>query len=160
MKEQEKRCQWQEGKETHLDAIRGCLVGGAAGDALGYPVEFLEWSEICRRYGVQGITEYQLDSKSGKALISDDTQMALFTAYGMLCGGTDKALGNIAEPLESYVQRAYLDWLTTQTGKPLPSGRNWLADIPAPNKSRARALFVWLRSRSATRWRIARAVAG
>ena len=29
-------------REVHLDAIRGCMFGGAAGDALGYPVEFLD----------------------------------------------------------------------------------------------------------------------
>ena len=27
--------------EALRDRIRGCLIGGAAGDALGYPVEFL-----------------------------------------------------------------------------------------------------------------------
>ena len=28
------------------DRIRGCLFGGAVGDALGYPVEFLSEKEI------------------------------------------------------------------------------------------------------------------
>ena len=61
-----------------LDRYRGCLLGGAAGDALGYPVEFLSLSDIRARYGPAGITSYAL--RHGVAQISDDTQMTLFTA--------------------------------------------------------------------------------
>ena len=43
-----------------LDRYRGCLLGGAAGDALGYTVEFLDADSIFRRYGGEGITEYSL----------------------------------------------------------------------------------------------------
>lgn len=62
------------------------MVGGAVGDALGYPVEFDSWTRICRRYGDRGITRYEL--RRGVAEISDDTQMALFTAAGVLLGMT------------------------------------------------------------------------
>ena len=71
-----------------LDKIRGCLFGGAVGDALGYPVEFMGEKAIFSRYGDKGIQEYELDPVSGKALISDDTQMTLFTANGLLVGDT------------------------------------------------------------------------
>lgn len=64
-----------------LDKIRGCLIGGAAGDALGYAVEFLDERSIFHKYGKQGITCYRLHD--GEALISDDTQMTLFTAAGL-----------------------------------------------------------------------------
>ena len=67
------------------DRFRGCLVGGAAGDALGYAVEFTRERGIFKKYGKSGITEYSLTK--GKALISDDTQMTLFTANGLLLGG-------------------------------------------------------------------------
>lgn len=30
----------------NLDKFKGCLVGGAAGDALGYPAEFLDEASI------------------------------------------------------------------------------------------------------------------
>ena len=40
------------------DKFRGCLIGGAAGDALGYAVEFLQERDIHARYGEHGITEY------------------------------------------------------------------------------------------------------
>ena len=45
----------------NLDLYRGCLLGGAAGDAMGYPVEFLSAAGIRARYGPAGITEYDLD---------------------------------------------------------------------------------------------------
>ena len=65
------------------DKTRGCLMAGAAGDALGYEVEFMSRSEILSRFDEQGITKFALD-RNGKALISDDTQMTLFTANGLL----------------------------------------------------------------------------
>ena len=64
------------------DKIRGCLIGGAIGDALGYPVEFTSYDQILSQFGDSGITSYKLDSSSQVALISDDTQMSLFTANG------------------------------------------------------------------------------
>ena len=56
------------------DKIRGCLMAGAAGDALGYTVEFISRRAILSHFGEQGITRFVLDG-NGKALISDDTQM-------------------------------------------------------------------------------------
>jgi ADP-ribosylglycohydrolase len=38
--------------------FRGCLLGGAVGDALGAPVEFNRRSEILRRFGSLGIRDY------------------------------------------------------------------------------------------------------
>ena len=69
-----------------LDRFRGCLIGGAAGDALGYAVEFLREGQIFRRYGERGITGYELTG--GIAQISDDTQMTPLTANGLLLGMT------------------------------------------------------------------------
>ena len=66
----------------NIDKYRGCLIGGAAGDALGYRVEFRDLASIKRGYGQNGITGYDLTD--GKALISDDTQMTLFSANGLL----------------------------------------------------------------------------
>ena len=55
------------------DKILGCIIGGAVGDALGYPVEFENEESIFHTYGDDGITEYELDPETNKALISDDT---------------------------------------------------------------------------------------
>ena len=38
-----------------IDAIRGSLIGGAAGDALGYAVEFVREDYIFTKYGKKGI---------------------------------------------------------------------------------------------------------
>ena len=124
--------------EVNLDPIRGCLFGGAVGDALGYAVEFIDDCEIFKRYGANGITEYELDKKSGKALISDDTQMTLFTANGLLVGDTRGCMRGVQGWPREYVEKAYQDWLFTQThnfGDERESGikncsSSWLCDVP------------------------------
>lgn len=43
------------------DRIRGSLIGGAIGDALGYPVEFINsYAGIQKRYGDAGITRLDI----------------------------------------------------------------------------------------------------
>ena len=66
------------------DRFRACLLGGAIGDALGYLIEFMSLNKIKSKYGKSGITDLVTDKTSNKALISDDTQMTLFTADGMV----------------------------------------------------------------------------
>jgi len=78
-------------KSLVKDSIRGCLMAGAAGDALGYTVEFWSKQQIHSRYGEQGITQFELAS-NGKVLVSDDTQMTLFTANALLMGITRWAM--------------------------------------------------------------------
>ena len=133
--------------EVHLDQIRGCLIGGAVGDALGYAIEFLGEDQIFSRYGENGITDYELDRKTGKALISDDTQMTLFTGNGLLVGDTRGALRGIQGWPRSYVSQAYQDWLRTQEisyeeSRKQPRGSmhgcvSWLADVPELYSRRA-----------------------
>ncbi len=86
--------------------IKGCLLGGAIGDALGYPVEFTSYRDIVSKYGKNGIENFELHN--GVALISDDTQMTIFTAEGLINGYCNKDLSI------KYVYRVYLDWLKTQ----------------------------------------------
>ena len=126
--------------EIHLDAIRGCIFGGAVGDALGYPVEFLQEEQIFKKYGENGITVYTKDVISGKAQISDDTQMSLFTANGLLVGDTRGAMRGIQGWPRGYVMRAYKDWLKTQESTlqevskyerfTEAGGFSWLLDVP------------------------------
>ena len=103
-------------KQRVKDCIRGSLMAGAAGDALGYPVEFMSRNAILSRYGNKGITQFELD-QDGKALVSDDTQMTLFTANGMLMGVTRGCMRGIGGWPEQYVDGAYIDWYYTQTGR-------------------------------------------
>lgn len=117
----------------NLDKFKGCLLGGAAGDALGYAVEFLDEQSIIGKYGQSGITEYDL--VNGKALISDDTQMALFTANGLLLGTTRGRTRGIMGSYPSYIAFCYKEWYRTQTEKyPLKCERDyhytWLSHLP------------------------------
>lgn len=116
------------------DCIRGCLMAGAAGDALGYAVEFMSRESILARYGDKGITKFDVTS-DGKAFVSDDTQMTLFTANGMLMGITRGDMRGIGGAPEDYVDGAYLDWYYTQTGKKREIliddwHYTWLRDLP------------------------------
>lgn len=98
-----------------LDSARGSLIGGAAGDALGYAVEFMTLDQIRRRYGKNGITSYELDPITGKALISDDTQMTLFTASAVIAAAAERSrTGNRVAP-DAYAPAIYREWLRTQT---------------------------------------------
>ncbi len=136
-------------KETgnHLDAIRGCIFGGAVGDALGYPVEFLREEDIFKKYGPAGITAYEKDPVKRKALISDDTQMSLFTANGLLVGDTRGAMRGIRGWPRVYVVKAYKDWLKTQESSMQEvnrherntdqGGYSWLLDVPELYSRRA-----------------------
>ena len=123
------------------DRIRGCLIGGAAGDALGYPVEFFSEQTLRERCGDGGIRQYLPDPVSGTARISDDTQMTLFTANGLLVGDTRMALRGIGAQPHDSVSRAYQDWLITQrTSAPARDTHAsicWLMDIPALYRCRA-----------------------
>ncbi len=114
-----------------VDSIRGSLMAGATGDALGYPVEFMTRQGILAKYGAQGITQFEIDSGSGKALVSDDTQMTLFTANSMLMGITRGCMRGIGGAPEAYVQEGYMDWYYTQTGKSKYNSKyTWLRDLP------------------------------
>lgn len=133
--------------EINLDKIRGCFVGGAAGDALGYAIEFSGEDAIFSKYGKTGITEYEIDKLAGKAVISDDTQMTLFTANGLLVGDTRGCMRGIQGWPRGYVADAYQDWLKTQemsfedsrkeTRRPMRGSVSWLLDVPELYKRRA-----------------------
>ena len=118
---------------TIQDRIRGSLIGGAVGDALGYPVEFIySFEGIQARYGERGITRLDIHSSdNGKAVVSDDTQMTLFTANGLL---NAPKLG--IEPKYA-ICRAYLEWLETQTGQHKGKAECWIRDVPELNCRRA-----------------------
>ena len=110
------------------DRCRGTLVGGAVGDALGYEVEFMSLSAIRKRFGEKGISDYVLD-RSGLAELSDDTQMSLFTAEGLLCGIAD---GKVCDrDLLPYITEAYEYWYYTQSRPSLKMSGSWLTHVAA-----------------------------
>ncbi|GGL43517.1 ADP-ribosylglycohydrolase family protein [Planomonospora parontospora] len=112
--------------------VRGCLLGGAVGDALGNPVEFMSLAEIRARFGPAGLTGMV------ETEITDDTQMTLFTAEGLI-----RARLHGGDPLAG-VHGAYLRWLDTQ-------------DHAAPRPEDGGFRTGWLRTE---RWLYARRAPG
>jgi ADP-ribosylglycohydrolase len=96
--------------------FHGCLLGGAVGDALGAPVEFMKRSEILGRFGPRGITGYA-PAHGGVGRITDDTQMTLFTAEGLLRGWVRMRFRGITS-YSAVTAHAYLRWLLTQGERP------------------------------------------
>ena len=86
------------------DKISGCVFAGALGDALGYVVEFDLYSSIKNKYGKDGIQD--LLRTGEEAIISDDTQMTLFTMEGMSVETEDE--------VEEKIYLSYLKWAQTQ----------------------------------------------
>jgi len=109
--------------DTWLDRVLGCLLGGAVGDAFGYTVEFDSLEKIHQTFGSEGLTRPIL--QQGKLVVSDDTQMTLFTLEGILRATNEHGVINLSRALEE-IRRAYLDWYDTQQSK---SGSHfgWLA---------------------------------
>jgi ADP-ribosylglycohydrolase len=101
---------------AHKRRYRGCLLGGAVGDALGAPVEFMSLAEIRATFGEQGITELTT-AFDRKGAITDDTQMTLFTAEGLLRGYVRDG-GRDSRTLVATVAHAYARWLLTQGARP------------------------------------------
>ncbi|GAA2096039.1 ADP-ribosylglycohydrolase family protein [Kitasatospora saccharophila] len=95
--------------------VRGSLLGGAVGDALGWPVEFRRLELIRAEYGPAGLTDLAAADRGGQ--VTDDTQMTLFTAEGLLRGGRPEDL-----------HAAYRRWFLTQRlPEPLRDPDGWLA---------------------------------
>ena len=106
---------------------------------LGYPVEFIDSFEgIQSQYGEQGITRLEVrwteveSTSVGKAVISDDTQMSLFTANGILNAKRQK-IG-----MKYGICLAYIEWYLTQIGKKSGKYKDcWIGSLPELNKRRA-----------------------
>jgi ADP-ribosylglycohydrolase len=118
------------------DAFRGCLLGGAVGDALGAPVEFMKLAEIRQRFGRSGVTEL-VPAYGRLGAITDDTQMTIFTAEALIRAQHRLESRGICS-LEAVTWNAYQRWLGTQ-GQRATASRDpgWLAGAPELHARRA-----------------------
>ncbi|ADD45808.1 ADP-ribosylglycohydrolase family protein [Stackebrandtia nassauensis] len=121
--------------------IRGCVLGGAIGDALGNPIEFYALDRIRQLYGPDGLVE--LECVDGAALITDDTQMTLFGIEGLIRAMT-RINGQGTGSVEAVVRSAYQRWLDTQSEGTAVAGahangwlreQQWLYHLRAPGNA-------------------------
>ena len=110
-----------------LSNYKACLKGGAIGDALGWPIEFERIDSIKNRFGENGIQDLLINSK-GKAEITDDTQMTMFTADGLI-KAVRKNLNLKEMPDMQTVFNSYKLWFNTQFSKTIQKGEGWVAEI-------------------------------
>ncbi|WP_289019500.1 ADP-ribosylglycohydrolase family protein [Desulfobacter postgatei] len=100
------------GNERIVGSFKGCLLGGAVGDALGASIEFQSLSQIQSIFGQQGLTEYE-PAYGRKGAITDDTQMSLFTAEGLILSRIRPEY-NQGQQVVPAIYHALLRWLYTQ----------------------------------------------
>lgn len=114
-----------------IDQFRGALLGGACGDALGYPSAVFPSVVSSAASGPSGRTLVR-DAKNGKlAPVSDNTQMVLATIDGILWADAKKL-----EILEG-VYRGLHALVLQPTGEEPRRGRE---DMDAPPAARKRIL--------------------
>ena len=100
-------------------AYRGCLLGLAVGDAMGYTVNSHTLSEIREDYGPNGLQGY--DPVNGYAEITSYTQLAAFTANGLLYGLTQGRKTGAMSPFINYITRSHWEWASSQAMMDRPS---------------------------------------
>jgi ADP-ribosylglycohydrolase len=91
--------------------LRACLLGGALGDAMGAAIEFWPLARI-RRVFPRGIDRF-LPEEGSPGAVTDDTQMTLFTAEGLIRAMLRGLQRGLCDP-PSVVHHALLRWARTQ----------------------------------------------
>ncbi|MFC6092496.1 ADP-ribosylglycohydrolase family protein [Saccharothrix lopnurensis] len=131
--------------ERYRSSVRGCLLGGAVGNALGAPVERWSADRVLAARATGGVRDYPTDGPLPPGSITADTQLALFTAQGLIRAGIrrDRGIGLTV----AVVHEAYDHWLDTQLRpEPAPDavgplGRQpWLHQRRDPGRTTPAAL--------------------
>jgi ADP-ribosylglycohydrolase len=91
------------------DICAGVVLGGAIGDAMGHPTEFIaSVSSIRAKYGPEGVTRFELYwDRDGKhfAPYTDDTQMAEAVLRALL-----EARGEDLDATMELMAKKFIDW--------------------------------------------------
>ena len=110
----------------------------------GAGIEFDSWATIAERQGPSGVTDF-IEAYGRLGAITDDTQMTMFTAEGLIRASIRQREKGICH-VPSVVRHAYLRWLWTQ-GEPGPlrakftdEPDGWLTGLPALHSRRAPGL--------------------
>ena len=114
---------------ANRSAYRGCLLGLAMGDAMGYAVDRKTWAEIQEDYGPNGLMGYDL--VNGYADVTSYTQLAAFTCNGLLLGITWGQMKGRMLPYVRYIALSDKEWCASQRpwGRPAKT-YCWLMQTP------------------------------
>jgi len=98
---------------TLIDRLVGTVLGGAIGDAMGHPTEFMSMESIHHKYGPRGVERFELfwETPSGRvAPDTDDTQMAECVLRALLdeSNDLDSAMKKMA--------RRFIEWAENPQG--------------------------------------------
>ncbi len=112
----------------------GCMLGMAIGDALGGPTEFMSFESIRKTWPPGGVTDFCSFRGLPAGSYTDDTEMALAVARGIL-GASSLDVTAILDAIAGEFVRWYenVDWArspgTTCTGSvaKLVEGEHWTA---------------------------------
>ena len=111
--------------DKRISICRGCLLGLAVGDAMGYAVDEKTWEEIQADYGPNGLLGYDL--VNGQAAASAYTQVAAYAANGLLLGITRGK----PEQYLRYIHLSLREWARAQHFPRDPEKSwCWVAKIP------------------------------
>lgn len=98
--------------DRRLSSYTGCLLGLAAGDAMGYAVDDRSLDQIRQDYGPEGLLGYDL--VNGYADVSSHTQIAAFVCNGLLLGLTHGQMTGGMAPFVRYIALGERDWAKLQ----------------------------------------------
>jgi ADP-ribosylglycohydrolase len=108
--------------------LAGAVLGGAIGDAMGHPTEFIRsFEKIRERFGPSGVTGYELTwERDGKrvAPYTDDTQMAECVLRSLLWGREREA--DLDATMRDMAQR-FVEWSKNPQGGHRAPGNACLA---------------------------------
>lgn len=91
--------------------VRGALLGGAIGDALGAGVTSLGLAEIREAHGPEGVVDL-VPAHGRRGAVTAATQLTLFTVDGLIRAQVRRDIGAWHPPTD--VHRAHLRWAATQ----------------------------------------------
>lgn len=154
-----------------LNKMVGCLLGTAIGDALGYQVEF-QHVEPVKPYKVTDFAEHTHRMPDGKAMFSDDTQMAMAVARGLLRSGSLSVEETAEEVAEEFIAWLHDPENTRAPGnacltgcRNLEAGKHWRESGKPDGRGcgtamRSMVYGMWSPGATPAAWRKAEELAG
>jgi len=87
-----------------FDAVYGCLIGGAIGDAMGAPVEGWYWREIRQKYGkLDRFLDFDAGYARGAGHVTDDSYLRHLLCMAIVRVGGRVTPDDVAETLREHM---------------------------------------------------------